>query len=734
MAKLQDQNNLHLAPVAAGQSRAANQSLDPIRVLRHYMVWLIASIFIGAIIGVVAMLVLRIVYPLYSSDVWFEVRPGLNTATDVGSQEFVDDRMVTRISNTQVFLLKRREILEAAVSDRAVRDNTNWFQERFVSDTGEPLIAEAVDELEQEISTPVLRGTNIYGASWSAHAATDVPIVLNSLRDSYMAYVTRMNDRVYVENERVFDDQLRRTRLMLQDLGDEIRTFIRARGITTLDDTRFSQAAIETEKLTQEMIESRAQLSMINSALQQTAEKLAGTLDYTYEDIQLAEADPTLREQLQLVESLKSELRSSRERFRSDHPHVYQMEVRARATEDQIDAKRREIIERNLNSERLQYADQRDQLLQLIEQLEDSVESKETELQDLAADQSSYEAMVTQRTHLELQRDADVQLINSLRLMRLREDAQRVRSLGDAEVPRTLSFPRWEVMIPLGVFLCFGIALCAVFIRELTDRRIKRVSDLELLSPVRVIGSIPEITDDPTKPTAAERIVRTMPNSVIAEAYRQSYAPMARRIGQGGYGVVSFIGGMPESGTTTAISNISTIARDSGQSVVVVDANFRRPGLSHAMGVAEPRLGLGDVLSGDATIDDVIVKNDDQIDVISAGTPDNRISNLFHSDAFDRSIAILRDRFDLVLIDVSPLIVSGDARVVANNSDGVIVVIRAYQEERGLVSRMLRDLGEANCDIIGTLLNRPRTAAGGYLKKNYATIAGYAGRGRQKDE
>ena len=183
-----------------------------------------------------------------------------------------------------------------------------------------------------------------------------------------------------------------------------------------------------------------------------------------------------------------------------------------------------------------------------------------------------------------------------------------------------------------------------------------------------------------------------------------------------------------------AISNISTIARDSGQSVVVVDANFRRPGLSHAMGVAEPRLGLGDVLSGDATIDDVIVKNDDQIDVISAGTPDNRISNLFHSDAFDRSIAILRDRFDLVLIDVSPLIVSGDARVVANNSDGVIVVIRAYQEERGLVSRMLRDLGEANCDIIGTLLNRPRTAAGGYLKKNYATIAGYAGRGRQKDE
>lgn len=733
MLKPQDQNLGQTAASSMAPSRDVGQTLDPIRVLRHYMVWLIASIFIGAAVGVLSMVVLRIVYPLYSSDVWFEVRPGLNAATDVGSQEFVDDRMVTRISNTQVFLLKRREILEDAVSDRSVRENTEWFQNSFIGQAGEPLIADAVDELEEDISTPVLRGTNIYGASWSAHTATDVPIVLNSIRTAYMAYVTRMNDRVYVENERVFDDQLRRTRLMLQDLGDEIRSFIRARGITTLDDARFSQAAIETEQLTQQMIESRSNLTMVNSALQQTAEKLAGTLDYTFEDIQMAEADITLREQLQLEEQLKAELRGSRERFRDDHPHVYQIEIRVRATEDQINSKRREIIERNLNSERLQYADQRDQLLGLIKQVEDDVDGKESELQDLAADQSSYEAMVTQRTHLELQRDADVHLINSLRLMRLREDAQRVRSLGDAETPRTLSFPRWGVMIPLGIILCFGLTLCIVFIRELTDRRIKRVSDLELLSPVRVIGSIPEIADDPTGPTVVERIVQTMPNSVIAEAYRQSYEPIARRVGQGGYGVISFVSGMPESGATTAISNIATIAKESGQSVVVVDANFRRPGLAKAMGVAEPRLGLGDVLAGDVSLDEVIVQNEGQVSVIAAGTPDNRVSNAFHGELFDRSVAVLRDRFDLVLIDVSPIIVSGDARVVANQCDGVIIVVRAYQEERGLVSRMLRELGESNSEIIGILLNRPRTAAGGYLKKNYAAIAGYSGRGKKEE-
>ena len=87
-----------------------------------------------------------------------------------------------------------------------------------------------------------------------------------------------------------------------------------------------------------------------------------------------------------------------------------------------------------------------------------------------------------------------------------------------------------------------------------------------------IIGSIPEITDDPTRPTVVERIVQTMPNSVIAEAYRQSYEPIARRLGQGGYGVISFVSGMPESGATTAISNIATIAKESGQTVVVVDA------------------------------------------------------------------------------------------------------------------------------------------------------------------
>jgi Mrp family chromosome partitioning ATPase len=71
--------------------------------------------------------------------------------------------------------------------------------------------------------------------------------------------------------------------------------------------------------------------------------------------------------------------------------------------------------------------------------------------------------------------------------------------------------------------------------------------------------------------------------------------------------------------------------------------------------------------------------------------------------------------------------------VVANQCDGVIIVVRAYQEERGLVSRMLRELGESNSEIIGILLNRPRTAAGGYLKKNYAAIAGYSGRGKKEE-
>jgi capsular exopolysaccharide synthesis family protein len=257
------------------------------------------------------------------------------------------------------------------------------------------------------------------------------------------------------------------------------------------------------------------------------------------------------------------------------------------------------------------------------------------------------------------------------------------------------------------------------------DQRVKSVSDLAVLPGANVLGGIPDLADDPTKTTAAELVVRKHPTSVLAESYRQITTSLLPMMDRNGHQTLLMVGVMPGAGTTTVISNIAATAASSGRSVLVVDANFRRPRLAQAMGLSNDAVGLADLLSGAATLDQAIVDAGDGISVISAGTPANRVFDRVSNGTFESLVAEWRGQFDLIIFDAPPVIVAGDAMVLANKVDAAVLVVRAHQEHRGLVARMMHRLADARCEMLGVLLNRPRGITGGYFKKNYATMAQY---------
>ena len=75
--------------------------------------------------------------------------------------------------------------------------------------------------------------------------------------------------------------------------------------------------------------------------------------------------------------------------------------------------------------------------------------------------------------------------------------------------------------------------------------------------------------------------------------------------------------------------------------------------------------------------------------------------------------------------EAPPAVVASESMVIANCVDAAVLVIRAQQEQRGLVSRLVHQLSDAQCESLGVLLNRPRGTAGGYFKKNFAAMAAY---------
>jgi succinoglycan biosynthesis transport protein ExoP len=701
------------------------RAIDPIRVLRRYWKGIPIWGAVGAVIGAIAFILFARFYPLYTGDIMFEVRPGLGKADDIGTSDSISDLMVERIAATQTFLIIERSILTIAVSDRSMKE-TVWI-EQFIEPVSQTLLVDdAVDELLEEIGTVIKRGTNLYGIRWSAHVPTDVPIMLNAISKAYMSRMKELDDESFRANADLFEDQGRHIQFRLQDLLDEIQAFIQQKGITTLDDTRHSTSMKEIQSLSENAIQTRQQLISLGQRSLQLAAKLEGTMESTMEDRLAAERDPIIVRQEQALESLEANLRALRERLDSSHPQIKEAEITVKATTDQIESKIEKIIRRNLTAELREADSANGQLIAALERTDAEIETKDAALRGLAANQSVMEGMVSTRKQLEMQRDENQRLVSSLKLMQLRQDASRVRRSTPAIEPREKSFPKLEILIPAGMLFSIAAFIGLVFLRELTDQKIRSASDVLIIPGASVAGVLPDIHEDPAGLETPELALLHSSEGVFAESCRQAWAGLSRSLQQSADQSLLLLSAAPEAGTTTVIGNFAIAAQLSGTKTVVIDCNFRRPCLASMFDFDDASSGVADMLAGSASISDCVQSTESGLDVIPAGNPANRLFQRLGSEKMKSILAELRDKYDLVIIDAPPSIVAGDALLLANLVDAIVLVVHSDRDERGLVARVLRELGESRAEVLGVMLNAAVGTVGGYFRKNYLAMVSYS--------
>jgi capsular exopolysaccharide synthesis family protein len=701
------------------------RAIDPVRVLRRYWKGIPIWGIVGALVGTGSFFLFARVYPLYSGDVMFEVRPGLGDATDIATTDTISDKMVERVAATQVYLIKERSILTEAISNRTIRE-TVWIEQFIDPLTSTVLIDEAVDQLLEEVGTVIKKGTQLYGVTWSAHVPSDVPIMLNAISESYMRRTKELDDQGFRSNMELFEDQGRRIGFLLQDLNDDLQAFIHQKGITTLDDARFSAAMFEIQQLTEQATLSRQGLMELKQTYLQIAAKLDGTMEPTMEDRLRAENDNIVIRQEQILEALQANLRALRERLGASHPQIKESEITVRATKDQIESKILIIIRRNLTAQLRETDSSIQKITASLERTEVEIEIKDASLRDLAANQSVFEGMESKRKRLEMQLDENQRLTSSLKLMQLRADASRVRRLTPALEPREKSFPKIEIMIPVGMVLSIGAFLGIIFLRELTDQKIRSASDVLIIPGARVAGVLPDVDEDPSGLEDAELALLTSPESVFSESCRQAWAGINRSLQQSAHQTLLVLSAAPEAGTTTVIGNFAIAAQSSGTRTVVVDCNFRRPCLASMFDEDDGSMGVADLLANGAGLDEVIIHTESGVDVIPAGTPANRLFQRLGSEKMRSILAQLRDKYDLVIIDAPPSIVAGDAVLLANLVDAITLVVHSDKDERGLVARVLRELGESRAEVLGVMLNAAVGTVGGYFRKNYLAMISYS--------
>jgi capsular exopolysaccharide synthesis family protein len=161
--------------------------------------------------------------------------------------------------------------------------------------------------------------------------------------------------------------------------------------------------------------------------------------------------------------------------------------------------------------------------------------------------------------------------------------------------------------------------------------------------------------------------------------------------------------------------------------VILVDADLRRPSLHGILSVPNG-MGLRNILRGEVNLSDSSVllyckpTKFANLSVIPAGGRE-QVADLLHTKHFHELMERLLRDFDIVLVDTPPMLHIPDARILAQNTNGAILVFRSGVTSREDAVRAGEVFQQDHVTIVGTILNDFNPASEGrygYYKSYYA--------------
>ncbi|WP_426130727.1 Wzz/FepE/Etk N-terminal domain-containing protein [Pararhizobium sp. PWRC1-1] len=169
--------------------------------------------------------------------------------------------------------------------------------------------------------------------------------------------------------------------------------------------------------------------------------------------------------------------------------------------------------------------------------------------------------------------------------------------------------------------------------------------------------------------------------------------------------LIGLVGTEAKAGATTLAYNLARLAAASGSKTLLIDASVTNPTLSQTFGEGRA-VGLMEVLNDSRAYTDFISRIDRRFTILPIGafrdvTPGERIG----SDRIAFSFADLKERFDLILVDLPSMPESSDAKSIAPYLDGSLIVARHGRSSFDTLAEIINALREVGADILGVVLN-----------------------------
>lgn len=304
------------------------------------------------------------------------------------------------------------------------------------------------------------------------------------------------------------------------------------------------------------------------------------------------------------------------------------------------------------------------------------------------------------------------------------------------------SSPNFTRNVMLGLILGLLLSAGIVVVLEILDITIRGQEDIEQVSKHPVLAAVPDMNASSKggyyyygygKKKSGKHTQNTDKQTVLigagisfsaSEAYKLLRTKLQFSFaGESSCRIIGLSSALSGEGKSLSSANLAYSMAQLDKKVLLIDCDMRRPSIAEKLSIGKAN-GLSSYLSGQAKLDELIqqykaTETDRPFDVLSAGRTPPNPGELLSSERMSKMLNGLRDRYDYIILDFPPVGEVSDAMAVANQIDGMLIVVRQNYCNRIVLGAAVRQFEFIDARILGVVYNCTSESGMGYGKGYY---------------
>jgi capsular exopolysaccharide synthesis family protein len=686
----------------------------------HRWVFSIVSLFIVTL-GVLMLLQL---VPRFTAEAKLLI--GIPPSKVVNIQSVTDDKNTASAINDEIEVLTSRELAKKVIAKLNLLDSeefnpsskkTSFFsflnprewlpdeilgsppekQETSKEEAQAQLLASVTNAYLSGLKVSAIRGSQVIQITYESTNPKLAAKITNAHADSY---ITNQLDAKFEATQKAtswLNEQLAELRSKVQDSEKAVETYRATHNLTR----GTSDTGLQREQLSEvnsQLIIARAERAQVAARLAQIQHLLkSGSNVDTAAEVVSSPIVQGLREHEFELARKASEMSVE---YGEKHPQMIRIQAEIQEIHNKITLEIRKVAAGIENE--LSIATSREQSLQ-------------SSLRSVTASTSSSSKDEVQLRALEREAAANKLLFENF-LTRSKETSStqgteeaNARIISKAEIPGSASYPKKQMMFAVIVVAALFIASAIVFLLEMLNPGLRSPEEVERFLKLPTLGLIPSLVDKNRDPID---YILDKPQSQLAEAINSLRISLALSDVDNPVKTVMITSSVPEEGKSTLALALARSAANSGQKVLIIDADLRRPSLEKKLGLKDKtkaHQGLSDLLlSKENKVLDFVFKDEKTSLMIMPKGQTRVVSSvdILTSDRMKSLLEAFRKEFDFVIIDTPPVMAVADARALAPLVDKTVFIIQWDKTPKKVIKAGLQQMITAQPNVAGIVLQQ----------------------------